>query len=858
MFHLKFFNGCSKVLEGFNQNFKGLKEKPLIINEGGLLDKKVIPVHVHGKVNREILSEFPIIGSTEDVVNVDVDLSLKKDVGLPGDVSEVGLANSNYDVNKVGIVKVNSTLNKQLNVRVDNLDLGSFLSIDGRVAFLHAEKELENAKKMDKAIVVKIFDPEALESILSGGPWWIRGKCWDEVNIFRIASLVGKPYLLDRNMFQWSRREFARVKGLAGEFFQKVEYEGLSKICLECGKIRHVSKTCTDLKNKVVVDSNLSNHAGVDGGKISQLAAEKSVIEGGKDKDNAWTQVNHGKKRFNKVAANRRFFNKKFSVPMKKVFIPKTGISNLKVMGKLEKEQDKSNKEIFIPGTGVSEACNSSGVKILNKFDVLSELEELNEVKGPVFVKVNDVEEGEIFISNIEVALNGFVGGAEVQPVDSQKKTKDLPVNNFSLGGSDSYNKKTKLVKELKSLGGDKKVEAALFLKEVIKDHGVLFIGLLETKINSQDNSYLLKFLGTNWNSFVVPFVGLSGGIMVIWRNDLVDFSVIEASSQMILGKLEAHGKGSWIVASVYGSTDANERKRLWIDIERHCSTDLPMVVGGDFNCVLFQSEKRGGKKFCLNQGSKDFNNIMIINDLHEVRSMGPSIHLAIVKHLSRIASDHCPLLLDIFKPVKAVKRDNRYEETWASYHGAVALVKKIWLKNYLGDPPSALNLKLKRTLRGLFYWRKAKFMNLNLLRDKLKNENLEIQLEEDEGWISFDRLQLLRFKINELNVTLARLNTWWRQRAKARWMDKGDCNSSFFHTFDNARRSNNWISHIKTMDGIISEEEAVIQKTLSDFFKLKWQYRKCSLDGWPNPSTVISNVDQIMLEAKFTREELQ
>ncbi|XP_020677236.1 uncharacterized protein LOC110095870 [Dendrobium catenatum] len=411
------------------------------------------------------------------------------------------------------------------------------------------------------------------------------------------------------------------------------------------------------------------------------------------------------------------------------------------------------------------------------------------------------------------------------------------------MGGSHSYEKKAKFVKELKSIGSGN-----------IIPHN----RKMEGDKAKKDNSCLMKFLGSNWDSFVVPSVGFSGGLMVIWRNDLAVFSIIEASSQMILGKLEVHSKGSWIVSSVYGSTYANERKCLWMDIGRHCSTDLPMVVGGDFNCVLSQSEKRGGKKFFLTQGSKDFNNFMIIIDLHEVRSMGPrftwcnkksgnaqilekldrclinssalnNINLHIVKHLSRIASDHCPILLDIYKPVENGSKDIRYEETWASYHGAVSLVKRIWLKNCLGDLPSALNLKIKRSLKGLFYWSKAKFMNLNLLRDKLKNEILEIQLEEDEGWISFDRLQLFRFKINELNVTLARLNTWWRQRAKARWMDEGDCNSSFFHTFANARRSNNWISLIKTKD-----------------------------DEWTIPSAVISNVDQIMLDVEFTREELQ
>ncbi|KAI0507245.1 hypothetical protein KFK09_013367 [Dendrobium nobile] len=111
---------------------------------------------------------------------------------------------------------------------------------------------------------------EAMEGVLSGGPWfvnnhivgmerwsmefspssmkgltspiWIRMPqlplhCWDEKNVAMIASMVGDPLMLDGNMFQWGRREFARVcvrmeldkplplgvwvEGLGGRFFKK-------------------------------------------------------------------------------------------------------------------------------------------------------------------------------------------------------------------------------------------------------------------------------------------------------------------------------------------------------------------------------------------------------------------------------------------------------------------------------------------------------------------------------------------------------------------------------------------------------------------------------------------------------------
>ncbi|PKU83443.1 integrator complex subunit 11 [Dendrobium catenatum] len=134
---------------------------------------------------------------------------------------------------------------------------------------------------------------EAMEGVLSGGPWYVRGYivgldkwtvdfsptslkglsspiwvrmphlplyCWDDINITCIASMVGTPLFLDGNMFQWSKREFARVcvrvaldkqlplgilvEGTEGRFFQNLEYEIISSFCFECGKIGHIIEEC--------------------------------------------------------------------------------------------------------------------------------------------------------------------------------------------------------------------------------------------------------------------------------------------------------------------------------------------------------------------------------------------------------------------------------------------------------------------------------------------------------------------------------------------------------------------------------------------------------------------------------------
>ncbi|KAI0529344.1 hypothetical protein KFK09_001891 [Dendrobium nobile] len=159
-----------------------------------------------------------------------------------------------------------------------------------------------------------------MEAALSGGPWFINGHivgmekwstnfsalsmkgltspiwvrmpnlplhCWDEVNIARIASRIGIPLMMDGNLFQWGRREFARVcvwvkldqplplgiwvDSISGRFFQEVEYEKVANLCFKCGLIGHLKEDCEKIRGKSreekIVDSN---NIKVDEGRIVQ------------------------------------------------------------------------------------------------------------------------------------------------------------------------------------------------------------------------------------------------------------------------------------------------------------------------------------------------------------------------------------------------------------------------------------------------------------------------------------------------------------------------------------------------------------------------------------------------------------
>ncbi|XP_020699880.1 uncharacterized protein LOC110112124 [Dendrobium catenatum] len=317
----------------------------------------------------------------------------------------------------------------------------------------------------------------------------------------------------------------------------------------------------------------------------------------------------------------------------------------------------------------------------------------------------NEVEEGEILTDLEPAVIEVTLKGNQELMLRSEGPSKNISqevkaVDNSSLG------KKGKLLKELKSYGGAKKREAALYLKEFVRDNDVLFVGLVETKVSSLENLQILGFLGDKWESFMVPSDGLSGGILLLWRKDLASFLVLEVSSQVIIGNQEVVNKGCWLVSTVYGSRNMLDRKSLWENLEKVYADNKPVVIGGDFDFILSQEEKRGGKIFVFSQGAKDMKMFMSNNDFHEVGFIGPkftwcnnksrggrilerldrciinsiamnSIHLALVKHLSRIASDHCPIILEVLKPVESHYRGMHFEDVWATYHGAFDIMEK-------------------------------------------------------------------------------------------------------------------------------------------------------------------------------------
>ncbi|PKU66982.1 threonine dehydratase [Dendrobium catenatum] len=200
--------------------------------------------------------------------------------------------------------------------------------------------------------------------------------------------------------------------------------------------------------------------------------------------------------------------------------------------------------------------------------------------------------------------------------------------------------------------------------------------------MSSLDRNDINQIIGNDWDYFHHPSIGISGGILVMWKKEIASFEVMDHSSQMIMGNLSVNALGKWKIATVYGGKDAHTRKSLWQQLESCMIGDDPGIIVGDFNCILSKEDKKGGKRFHLSSGYKDMKMFLVNNDFHDIGFVGPSytlcnnkegtsriwerldrcllnsatlqnIPMAKVRHLPRVASDHAPISIRLVEPQK-------------------------------------------------------------------------------------------------------------------------------------------------------------------------------------------------------------
>jgi hypothetical protein len=223
---------------------------------------------------------------------------------------------------------------------------------------------------------------------------------------------------------------------------------------------------------------------------------------------------------------------------------------------------------------------------------------------------------------------------------------------------------------------------------------------LQETKLAVIDDFVIMQCLGPSFDGYVyLPADETRGGILLAWDTSVIEIAHVSFDSYAITGEVKSKDNNRWWISTVYGPQSREEKMVFLTELaERRSLCPGPWMVVGDFNMILFASEKNNGildrammarfRHFVQELELKDLymhGRMFTWSSEREVPTLtridralvsvdwdlqNPD---ALLQALSSSASDHAPLHLSLsaaFRP----KRWFRFEMFWLKLDGFEAV----------------------------------------------------------------------------------------------------------------------------------------------------------------------------------------
>lgn len=229
------------------------------------------------------------------------------------------------------------------------------------------------------------------------------------------------------------------------------------------------------------------------------------------------------------------------------------------------------------------------------------------------------------------------------------------------------------------------------------------------------------------------------------------------------------------------------------------------------------------------------------------------------LNHLSRLFSDHAPLLLNVSSHIGNAHKVFRFENYWLDYIGCHEAVKAAWSCSPNGNPMHVFSHFISRTRYNIISWNRT---SLSPLDSDIKNTEAAIvtlETADISGFEVFNDLSGLYSKF----ASLQRQNfLLWAQLAHLLWVEDGDRNTAFFHNLVHFRSHFNFISQITNLDGSSVCEKSDIENAFIQYYSNLWTTPcdnsylciiSSSLGGLPT----IYDVYGRFLTREVTREEI-
>ena len=378
----------------------------------------------------------------------------------------------------------------------------------------------------------------------------------------------------------------------------------------------------------------------------------------------------------------------------------------------------------------------------------------------------------------------------------------------------------------------------------LMQQHTPSMVVLVETWVSREKTTTIVSSMGMDSWHLVEP-LGFVGGILLLWNSYVIDFQPLGEGAQGVHGVMEVHSLNiSFIFSAIYASPKFYIRRQLWDDLRNMAiSIDKPWLLVGDYNDVLCQNEKLGGRRISTSRANlyaetMDSCNLVDLgfcgpkftwtnkrkrNPIYERLDRGwanidwlstfPEYKLT---HLPRVTSDHCPILVNLsVSKENGGQRPFRFEPNWTLDNRFLGVIDHAWPRV---DIP--LTHKLDCTKEALISWNRDTFGNIFVRKKAIlaRIRGTQIYLQSNPTSIFHQNLETdLQ---NELLGILDQEELLWRTKSRLERIGKGERNTGYFHRSVMMRRASNRILCLRDEVGREIHEPVEIKERITHFYR--------------------------------------
>lgn len=394
--------------------------------------------------------------------------------------------------------------------------------------------------------------------------------------------------------------------------------------------------------------------------------------------------------------------------------------------------------------------------------------------------------------------------------------------------------------------------EAVQELRHLVEERRPTVVFLMETRMGEERALGLKRNLGFP-NAIVVKSEGLSGGLMLLWRQDVLVAEMSKSRSHIdVILSCDRLWISQWRLTGFYGEPRRERRKETWFLMRFLAQSAAPWLFLGDFNEVLSVEEQLGGNEreqwqiavfqdvvndcrltdlgfhglpYTWDNRQEEGSNVKV----HLDRALGDSKFMmelgeSEVFHILLAKSDHSGLLVEVRQREPAARRGRRrpkpfqYENMWKNHGEYMEFVNRSWdLGPGVGDLTTAVNA-LSSLQNSLKTWDREVF---GLVKVKKKVKELRAELEEERiSTLYRGPTDREREIMAQLSDTLAREEVMERQRSRISWLKEGDRNTEFFQAKARARGRANRIKLLTDDNGQVFTDQEDVERLACDFYQ--------------------------------------